>query len=150
MDVVINGLVFGLLLCVLIGPVFFALIQNSIEKGFKAGFFMAIGIAVSDAFYILVTYLGISQLTNNEQFNMWLGGLGVIMLGFKFSTCLSRVCQRLKTASPKSTKWFQQIIKGFFLNGVNPLYCSSGLALSVRSVLIFPILLMRLFLSFLY
>ena len=95
MDVVINGLVFGLLLCVLIGPVFFALIQNSIEKGFKAGFFMAIGIAVSDAFYILVTYLGISQLTNNEQFNMWLGGLGgVIMLGFgifyMFKRCLPK------------------------------------------------------------
>ena len=122
MDVVINGLVFGLLLCVLIGPVFFALIQNSIEKGFKAGFFMAIGIAVSDAFYILVTYLGISQLTNNEQFNMWLGGLGgVIMLGFGIFYMFKPVSAKgLKQLHQKSTKWFQQIIKGFFLNGVNP------------------------------
>lgn len=122
MDVVINGFVFGLVLCVLIGPVFFALIQNSIEKGFRAGFFMAIGIAISDALYILITYLGISQLTNNRQFNMWLGGLGgVIMLGFGIFYMFKPVpTESLKQLHQESTKWFQQIIKGFFLNGVNP------------------------------
>ena len=76
MDVIINGLLFGLLLCVLIGPVFFALIQNAIEKGFFSGFFMAVGIALSDTIYILITYLGISQLVDNPSFNMWLGGVG--------------------------------------------------------------------------
>ncbi len=122
MDVVLNGLVFGLLLCVLIGPVFFALIQNSIEKGFKAGFFMAIGIALSDAFYIVVTYMGISQLTSNEQFNMWLGGIGgAIMLGFGIFYMFKPVpTHGLKQAYQKSTSWFQQIFKGFILNGVNP------------------------------
>lgn len=122
MDVVLNGLVFGLLLCVLIGPVFFALIQNSIEKGFKAGFFMAIGIALSDAFYIVITYLGISQLTSNEQFNMWLGGIGgAIMLGFGIFYMFKPVpTHGLKQAHQKSTSWFQQIFKGFILNGVNP------------------------------
>lgn len=122
MDVILNGFLFGLLLCVLIGPVFFALIQNAIEKGFYAGFFMAIGIAISDAFYIVVTYLGISQLTNNEQFNMWLGGIGgALMLGFGISYMFKPVpTQGLKQAHQETTKWFQQILKGFVLNGVNP------------------------------
>jgi threonine/homoserine/homoserine lactone efflux protein len=122
MEVVINGVLFGLLLCILIGPVFFALIQNAIEKGFYAGFFMAVGIALSDAFYIVVTYLGISQLTNNQLFNQWLGGLGgLIMLGFGvFYLQKGAPAKELKEMHQERTKWFQQITKGFMLNGVNP------------------------------
>lgn len=122
MDVIFNGILFGLLLCVLIGPVFFALIQNAIEKGFNSGVFMAIGIAISDAFYIVVTYLGISQLTNNENFNMWLGGIGgTLMLGFGISYIFKPVpAKGLKRTHQETTKWFQQIVKGFVLNGVNP------------------------------
>ena len=122
MDIVINGFLFGLLLCVLIGPVFFALIQNSIEKGFWSGFFMAIGIALSDSFYIVITYLGISQLVDNPQFNMWLGGIGgLIMLGFGIVYLLKPVPKKgLKQLHQQDTKWFQQIVKGFLLNGINP------------------------------
>lgn len=122
MDVVINGLLFGLLLCVLIGPVFFALIQNAIEKGFFSGFFMAVGIALSDAIYILVTYLGISQLVDNPSFNMWLGGIGgSIMLIFGIFYMFKPVPTKgLKQLHAEETKWFQQIVKGFVLNGINP------------------------------
>lgn len=122
MDIIINGFLFGLLLCVLIGPVFFALIQNSIEKGFWSGFFMAIGIALSDSFYIVITYLGISQLVDNPKFNMWLGGIGgAIMLGFGIVYLLKPVPKKgLKQLHQQGTKWFQQIMKGFLLNGINP------------------------------
>ena len=122
MHPILNGLLFGLLLCVLIGPVFFALIQNSIEKGFWSGFFMAIGVALSDTFYIVITYFGISQLVESENFKMWLGGVGgVIMLGFGLFYLFKSVP---KTVVMKNTNGnrdgFKQILKGFFLNGVNP------------------------------
>lgn len=122
MDVVINGLLFGLLLCVLIGPVFFALIQNAIEKGFFSGFFMAVGIALSDTIYIFITYLGISQLVDNPSFNMWLGGIGgSIMLIFGIFYMFKPVPTKgLKQLHAEETKWFQQIVKGFVLNGINP------------------------------
>lgn len=122
MDIVLNGLLYGLLLCVLIGPVFFALIQNAIEKGFYSGVFMAMGIAISDAFYITITYLGISQLTSNERFNQWLGGVGgLILVGFGVFYLFKPVPTKgLKQLHQESTKWFQQILKGFLLNGVNP------------------------------
>lgn len=122
MDIVINGFLFGLLLCVLIGPVFFALIQNAIEKGFFSGFFMAVGIALSDTIYIFITYLGISQLTDNPSFNMWLGGLGgTIMLVFGIFYMFKPVPTKgLKQLHAEETKWFQQIVKGFVLNGINP------------------------------
>lgn len=122
MDIVINGILFGLLLCVLIGPVFFALIQNAIEKGFFSGFFMAVGIALSDSIYIVVTYLGISQFVENPSFNMWLGGIGgTIMLVFGFFYLFKPVPTKgLKQLHAEETKWFQQIVKGFVLNGINP------------------------------
>ncbi len=122
MDIIINGVLFGLLLCVLIGPVFFALIQNAIEKGFFSGFFMAVGIALSDSVYIVVTYLGISQFVENPSFNMWLGGIGgTIMLVFGIFYLLKPVPQKgLKQLHAEETKWFQQIVKGFVLNGINP------------------------------
>lgn len=122
MDIVLNGLGFGLLLCVLIGPVFFALLQNSIEKGFWSGFFMAVGIAISDASYIVITYLGISQLVENPSFNMWLGGIGgTIMLVFGIIYIAKPIPQKgLKQLHAEETKWFQQILKGFALNGINP------------------------------
>lgn len=121
-DVIINGFLFGLLLSVLVGPVFFALIQNAIEKGFWSGFFMAIGIALSDSFYIVITYLGVSQLVDNPSFNMWLGGIGgTIMLGFGIVYLFKPVPQKgLRQSHQQETNRFQQIFKGFFLNGVNP------------------------------
>lgn len=122
MHPIANGLLFGLLLCVLIGPVFFALIQNSIEKGFWSGVFMAIGVALSDVFYILITYFGVSQLVESASFEMWLGGIGgLIMLGFGFVNIFKPVPKTgVKPLIEGNTNRFRQIVKGFFLNGINP------------------------------
>ena len=49
-------------LAFLIGPVFFTIIQTSIERGFGSGTLVAVGVSLSDAFYITLTYLGIYQL----------------------------------------------------------------------------------------
>tara|TARA_R110000796_G_scaffold74374_1_gene167081 strand:- start:39551 stop:40189 length:639 start_codon:yes stop_codon:yes gene_type:complete len=119
---ILNGILFGLLLCVLIGPVFFALIQNSIEKGFWSGFFMAIGVALSDVFYIVITYFGVSKLVENESFKMWLGGVGgVIMFTFGIFYLFKSVPKKLAPTKVNGGKdCFKQVLKGFFLNGVNP------------------------------
>ncbi|MFW5761572.1 MAG: LysE family translocator [Cyclobacteriaceae bacterium] len=123
MSIVGNGLLFGLILSMFIGPVFFALIQTSIEKGFSAGVGMAIGVSVSDAFYIFLIYLGISKLINTESFQVFFGVAGgVLLLSFGLYSILrpvlARKLERQKNESPKS--WFQQIMKGFVLNGINP------------------------------
>ena len=122
MEVIWNGFLYGLLLCVLIGPVFFALIQNSIERGFRSGLFMAMGIALSDSFYIFVAYFGISRFVDNPAFNIWLGGVGgLIMLGFGVGSILKPVpVEGVRRFHNEGTAWFRQILKGFFLNGVNP------------------------------
>jgi len=51
-EAIITGIGFGLVLSVLTGPVFFALIKTSIEKGFHAGVAMALGVVTSDMVFI--------------------------------------------------------------------------------------------------
>ena len=123
MRIVGNGLLFGLILSMFIGPVFFALIQTSIEKGFTAGVGMAIGVSLSDALYIFITYLGVSQLVNTDSFKLILGiAGGILLLSFGLYSILRPVLARKLDRETIDTRksWFQQIFKGFLLNGINP------------------------------
>ena len=43
MDAYFKGMIFGLILVISLGPIFFFLIQTSIEKGFLAGLAVACG-----------------------------------------------------------------------------------------------------------
>jgi threonine/homoserine/homoserine lactone efflux protein len=51
-EAVISGIGFGLVLTFLTGPVFFALIKTSIEKGFHAGVALALGVVSSDMVFV--------------------------------------------------------------------------------------------------
>jgi len=117
-----KGIVFGLVLSFIVGPVFFALLQTSIEKGFKAGMFMAFGISISDSLYILITYSGISQLSENHQFKFFLGLIGaLIMIGFGFNSIFKPIPTKgLNRTHMDSNSYLRKIFKGFILNSLNP------------------------------
>ena len=119
-----KGLILGFLLSLTIGPVFFALIQTSIQNGFKSGALMAVGIMFSDSFYILVTYFGISSLNIQEHdLKMWLGIIGgAIMVIFGITTFFKKAMIRknIEDADKRPGGWFKYVIKGFALNGINP------------------------------
>jgi len=118
----IKGLFFGLLLSFLLGPVFFALLQTSIEKGFRAGMFMAIGVSISDSSYMFLTYTGVSFFSNSEEVKLILGFIGsVIMILFGLITFLKPVPKKsLMSTQYESNNYVRKIAKGFFLNGINP------------------------------
>jgi threonine/homoserine/homoserine lactone efflux protein len=118
----LKGLLFGLLLSFLLGPVFFALLQTSIEKGFRAGFFMAIGVAMSDSLYMFITYTGVSFFSENDQIKIILGFTGsVIMIIFGIFTFLKPVPTRGRKQPHFTTNnYFRKIVKGFLLNAINP------------------------------
>lgn len=118
-----NGLLFGLLLTILIGPVFFALIQTSIDKGFRSGAGMAVGIAMSDAIYIVIATFSVAALAANKHFQVWLGFVGgLIMLVFGFASLFKKVNKKAVelVEAPKAGHYGKQVLKGFLLNGINP------------------------------
>jgi threonine/homoserine/homoserine lactone efflux protein len=123
MDAVLKGVASGLVLAVLVGPVFFTLIQTSIERGFKSGVFVAIGISLSDALCIAIAYTGIS-LINTPDFRIYLSYIGgAILLAFGGYYLFVKT-RRPVIYNPEhivGQRPFQLMAKGFVINGFNPM-----------------------------
>ncbi|MDX1627188.1 MAG: LysE family transporter [Fulvivirga sp.] len=120
--VFINGFLFGLLLSVLIGPVFFTLIQTSIEKGFKKAVLVVIGIALSDIAYIFLAYFGVSRFLQKSGYDAGVAYVGgAILLIFGIVTLL-RAKQGIRYTSEavQAKGFFRYIVKGFLINGLSP------------------------------
>lgn len=123
MEAVIKGIVSGLVLAILVGPVFFTLIQTSIERGFKSGVYVAIGIAISDALCITIAYLGMSMI-NSPGFRIYLSYFGgAILLGFGgyYLFVKSRKPGIYNPEHIEERSPFRLMAKGFVINGFNPM-----------------------------
>jgi len=124
MEIILNGIISGVVLAFLIGPVFFTLIQTSIERGFWSGVFVAIGISLSDSLYIFVSYLGLIQFLDAERFRHYLAyGGGIILLSFGLYYLFIK-SKKLTNYNPEHVKTrnrFRLIAKGFIINGLSPM-----------------------------
>ena len=54
--IILNGILFGMLLSILIGPVFFVLLETSIKKGARHAIFIDIGVLLSDVLYLIAAF----------------------------------------------------------------------------------------------
>lgn len=119
-DAIAKGVGIGILLAVLVGPVFFALLQTSLQKGFWNGLAIALGILVSDAFYIFLAFWGISGLIREFHLNFVLGLTGgAFLIGFGINLW-SKKRKYYQVKPVKKTSFFATFIKGFLLNALNP------------------------------
>jgi threonine/homoserine/homoserine lactone efflux protein len=125
MEIVLKGIFSGLVLAILVGPVFFTLLQTSIERGFKSGVYVAFGIAFSDSLYVALSYLGLSSLFNSAEFQIYLsyvGGSIILCFGAYYLFIKSRKLvnfNNLEHVEEKSP--FRLMAKGFIINGFNPM-----------------------------
>ncbi|WP_373495702.1 LysE family translocator [Aquiflexum sp.] len=119
----LEGFSMGLLLSAMIGPVFFTLIQNSIENGFRHTFILALGVLSSDLIYVIITFFGISLLSQNPYFEVLLGYIGgAVLVGFGISAFFKKNKGRISSGGltfPKAKKT-TGFLKGFGINGINP------------------------------
>lgn len=124
MEPVLNGIIYGLVLTILVGPVFFTLIQTSIERGFKSGVYVAIGISLSDTLCIAIAYLGISNLISSPDFRLYLsyvGGAILLAFGSYYLFVKSRRPVIYNPEHIKESSPFKLMAKGFVINGFNPM-----------------------------
>ena len=122
-DAILEGIAMGLLLSLMVGPVFFMLISTSMEQGFRYAAVLALGILVSDLVYVLISYFGISFLTQNPLIGKVVGYLGgIILIGFGISFWRKKVLDVPKSEGfiPIKSKKRTAFAKGFGVNGVNP------------------------------
>lgn len=128
---ILIGLICGVLLSFFfsIGPAFFALIQNSIQHGFKKGVAFVTGVTLSD---VAVVLLMLTVLANVDlaalMHNVWvatIGGIAICIFGIHIfrskAKKSNRKESRLRFAAENATTSWQMMVSGFFLNILNPL-----------------------------
>jgi threonine/homoserine/homoserine lactone efflux protein len=119
----LQGVLYGITLALLIGPVFFALLRVSIERGFTSGAWMALGIALSESFVIALVAVGVAQLAETKEFQFYLGIVGgAMMLIFGIFPFLKKVKRNTETNNSisKKAQGYRLAIEGFLLNVLNP------------------------------
>ena len=123
MDIVLNGLKFGLALAILVGPVFFTIIQTSVEKGFSKGALVALGVSVSDMVCVLVCYFGLVQFLNDPGFKRimpYVGGGILIAFGLYYLIIKGKKQPEKSSMVMNETGSYRYMLKGFLINGLSP------------------------------
>jgi threonine/homoserine/homoserine lactone efflux protein len=118
-EAIITGIGFGLVLAVLTGPVFFALIKTSIEKGFHAGVAMALGVVTSDVVFVGAILFG-SQLFDFKVDPRILGIVGsgiLLIIGLYYMFKKADITYKNGTKKIKRAGFF---LKGFLMCIFNP------------------------------
>jgi threonine/homoserine/homoserine lactone efflux protein len=119
MDIIIEGLITGLLLSLFVGATFFMLIETSMTRGFRSALWFDLGVLICDSLIIASIYFFTAwinrMIVNTAYFN--LAG-GIAFVGFGINYIVSRrkedLSYKAKNGIPKL------VLNGFFINLLNP------------------------------
>lgn len=115
-----QGIVLGVILSFLIGPVFFLLLKLSMEQGQRQAAIFDIGVIASDVFVILLVYFGLSTVMQNPVVQKSIGTVGGSVLIISAIIALINRNKTKATVTPELTKKSTLMISGFLLNISNP------------------------------
>lgn len=117
----LKGLLFGMGLMLAMGPVFFTIIQTSLQRGFRTAIIVATGVMLSDVFYIALVSFGLSQFLDNDQFKLFLALAGGVIM---FSYGLVLFFRKVKAKHFEEIGWgdnaLKYLAKGWLINFLNP------------------------------
>jgi len=131
MNVVIQGILLGLVLSTLIGPIFFVIIETSLKDGIRSAFFLDLGVILSDVFYllvyfILIIYFGVDLKGFRESDYLYLlyliGGVMFVSLSLIkiFKIKVKDTHSSPSEVEIKEKNTFKLVATGFLLNVINP------------------------------
>jgi threonine/homoserine/homoserine lactone efflux protein len=120
-EAILQGIGAGILFSFLTGPVFFSMIKTSIEKGFKAGFSLAIGVILSDIIFISLTIFSSQFVDYNADYNQYIGIIGgLFLLGVGLYYLINKVTVNYETSEIVKVRKRGYIIKGFLMCLLSP------------------------------
>ena len=115
------GLFTGIALCLTFGTIFFALIQNSVDNGYKAGLTITAGVVAGDAIFVTFALLGTSVLPHSRSLELALTLIGVIFLLAIGLVNLIKGQPRIAYPKTKLGNYAYYFTTGFLLNALNPI-----------------------------
>jgi threonine/homoserine/homoserine lactone efflux protein len=118
-EIVLYGFLTGMVMSMMLGTVFFALVQNSIDYGFRTGVFISIGVIASDVILITLSWFNTELIPKGGTTDLVVRICGAVFL---LLYGLSNLLKKEKAAYPKTEN--KQLLKymsmGFLLNILNP------------------------------
>ncbi|WP_443946224.1 LysE family translocator [Pedobacter sp. AW1-32] len=120
-EAIILGIGAGIISSFLTGPVFFAMIKTSIERGFMAGFSLAIGVIISDVILISIVLFGSQFFEYKSEFDKYVGTIGgAFLLAVGIYYLLSKISIHYETNKLKKINRSNYILKGFLMCILTP------------------------------
>lgn len=121
LEAILLGLGAGIISSFLTGPVFFAMIKTSIERGFKAGLSLATGVIISDIILISIVLFSSHFFEYKASFDKYVGLIGgIFLLCVGVYYILSKVKLSYTAAQPEIVRKRSYIIKGFLMCILTP------------------------------
>lgn len=122
MTVFFDGMLYGLLFILALGPAFFALLHTALKHGFKKAMAVSVGVNMADGTLIALVIIGLGPILEQAELKFWFGlGGALILLIFGVTTWMSKkeISQNGQEVDEGSVLRFW--LKGIALNGLNPL-----------------------------
>ena len=124
-DVVLKGILIGIVASAPMGPVGVLCVQRTLNKGRAYGLITGLGAAMSDILYALLTGYGLSFLydfVHNGTAVYWMQLIGAtIMFIFGVHTYRSNPMQNARNVSRNKSSLLRNCITGFFITLSNPM-----------------------------
>ena len=118
---ILLGFLTGVALCLTFGTVFFALIQNSVDNGYKAGLTITLGVVLGDAIYVTFALLGTSIIPHSKALEPVLAAVGVVFLVVLGLFNIIKGTPRIAYPKTKLGNYAYYFTTGFLLNALNPI-----------------------------
>lgn len=122
---IISAIPLGFVIAFLIGPVFFALLETSAIRGFRAALAFDLGVILADILFLLVAYFMTSAILAKlkDDPGLFIFGGGILAIYGVISFAQTRKSY-LKEVDPnvlivQSNNYFKLFFKGFLLNFIN-------------------------------
>ena len=124
-DVILKGIIIGIVASAPMGPVGVLCVQRTLNKGRVYGLVTGTGAAFSDLLYALVTGYGLSFLydfISNESTIFWMQLVGaIIMFIFGVHTFRTNPMKNTRNVSRNKSNLLHNAVTGFFLTLSNPM-----------------------------
>ena len=124
MSYIVEGILGGLSLAILLGPIFIVLVQTALERGARAGLTVGTGIWTSDFLIVGLFYYFLSKIQNvveDPDFIFWFGAIGgLIMIIFGVYLSLRKTTLDYSKVKISAVHFLGYWTKGFLVNTINP------------------------------